>query len=231
MKYDGQQVLAGNASLMAENGLKLSEKIRVSLADFASQGSTTIIVAHGKQFCGVVLLEDKVRDESRKAIVDLKRMGIKTIMLTGDNESAAKNVGAKVEVDEVYAQLLPEDKVRKIEELVARGHKIAMVGDGVNDSPALARASVGISMGAGTDVAIEEADIVLMTNDLRKIAEMVRISKRAYRTIMQNFYGTLSVDGLGVILAFLGFLNPLLAALIHVVSEFTFVMNSAKLIR
>ncbi len=179
----------------------------------------------------MVLLEDKVRDESRKAIVDLKRMGIKTIMLTGDNESAAKNVGAKVEVDEVYAQLLPEDKVRKIEELVARGHKIAMVGDGVNDSPALARASVGISMGAGTDVAIEEADIVLMTNDLRKIAEMVRISKRAYRTIMQNFYGTLSVDGLGVILAFLGFLNPLLAALIHVVSEFTFVMNSAKLIR
>ena len=158
-------------------------------------------------------------------------MGIRTVMLTGDNEAPAKSVGAKVGVDEVYAQLLPQDKVEKIEELVARGHKIAMVGDGINDAPALARANVGISMGAGTDVAIEEADIVLMTNDLRKIADMVRMSKNAYNTIMQNFYGTVSVDGLGVILAFLGFLNPLLAALIHVVSEFAFIMNSAKLIR
>ncbi len=231
VKYDGQQVLAGNASLMSENGVELSEKTRASLADFASHGSTTVLVAHGKEICGVILVEDKVREESRKAIADLKRMSIKTIMLTGDNESAAKTVGAKVGVDEVFAQLLPADKVRKIEELVAHGHKIAMVGDGINDAPALAHANVGISMGTGTDVAIEEADIVLMTNDLRKIADIIRMSKGAYRTIMQNFYGTISVDGLGVILAFLGFLNPLLAALIHVVSEFVFIMNSARLIR
>jgi heavy metal translocating P-type ATPase len=230
-QYDGQQVLVGNASLMSENGVELSEKTRASLADFASHGRTTVLVAHGKEICGVILVEDKVREESRKAIADLKRMGIKTIMLTGDNESAAKTVGAKVGVDEVFAQLLPADKVSKIENLVTHGHKIAMVGDGINDAPALAHANVGISMGAGTDVAIEEADIVLMTNDLRKIADIIRMSKGAYRTIMQNFYGTISVDGLGVILAFLGFLNPLLAALVHVVSEFIFIMNSAKLIR
>ncbi len=231
VRHNGQQVLAGNASLMAENGVELPEKIRKPLADFISRGSTTVLVAHGREMCGVILVEDKVRDESRKAIADLKIMGIRTIMLTGDNETAAKNVGAKVGVDEVYAQLLPDDKVKRIEQLVKQGHKIAMVGDGINDAPALARANVGISMGTGTDVAIEEADIVLMTNDLRKIADVIRLSKCAYRTIMQNFYGTVSVDGLGVILAFLGFLNPVLAALIHVLSEFTFIMNAAKLIR
>jgi len=229
--YNGRNLLAGNTLLMSENGVELSEKIRASLAEFTSRGCTTVLVAHGKEICGVILIEDKVRDESRKAIADLKQMGIKTIMLTGDNESAAKAVGAKVGVDEVYAQLLPEDKVNKIEELVAEGRRVAMVGDGINDAPALAHANVGISMGTGTDVAIEEADIVLMTNDLRKIADIVRMSNGAYRTIMQNFYGTISVDGIGVILAFLGFLNPLLAALIHVASEFAFIMNSAKQIR
>ncbi|HYB84522.1 MAG TPA: cation-translocating P-type ATPase [archaeon] len=229
--YNGRNLLAGNTLLMSENGVELPEKIRASLAQFTSLGYTTVLVAHGKEICGVILIEDKVRDESRKAIADLKQMAIKTIMLTGDNESAAKAVGAKVGVDEVYAQLLPEDKVNKIEELVAEGRRVAMVGDGINDAPALAHANVGISMGTGTDVAIEEADIVLMTNDLRKIADIVRMSNGAYRTIMQNFYGTISVDGIGVILAFLGFLNPLLAALIHVASEFTFIMNSAKQIR
>jgi len=229
--YNGRNLLAGNTLLMSENGVELPEKIRASLAQFTSLGYTTVLVAHGKEICGVILIEDKVRDESRKAIADLKQMGIKTIMLTGDNESAAKAVGAKVGVDEVYAQLLPEDKVNKIEELVAEGRRVAMVGDGINDAPALAHANVGISMGTGTDVAIEEADIVLMTNDLRKIADIVRMSNGAYRTIMQNFYGTISVDGIGVILAFLGFLNPLLAALIHVASEFAFIMNSAKQIR
>jgi Cd2+/Zn2+-exporting ATPase/Cu+-exporting ATPase len=231
VRYDGEQVLAGNLALMTENGVKISNETVSSLAGFVSRGSTTILIAHDGEICGAILVEDKVRDESRKAIADLKRMGIRTVMLTGDNEAPAKSVGTKVGVDEVYAQLLPQEKVKKIEELVAQGHKMAMVGDGINDAPALARADVGISMGGGTDVAIEEADIVLMTNDLRKIADIVRMSKGAYRTIMQNFYGTISVDSLGVILAFLGFLNPLLAAVIHVVSEFTFIMNSVKLIK
>jgi Cd2+/Zn2+-exporting ATPase/Cu+-exporting ATPase len=151
-------------------------------------------------------------------------------MLTGDNKPAAEAVAKQIGTDEVYAELLPEDKVAFIKNLMATGHRVAMVGDGVNDAPALAYADVGIGMGAGTDVAAEEADIVLMTNDLRKISETVRMSKRTYRTIMENFYGTVIVDGLGVALAFLGFLNPLLAAGIHVASELAFISNSARLI-
>ncbi len=158
-------------------------------------------------------------------------MGISTIMLTGDNKFAANRVGEQAGIRQVYAELLPPDKVSIIERLSETGQKIAMVGDGINDAPALARANVGIGMGAGTDIAIEEADIVLMTNDLGKIPNIVRTSKQAYGVILQNFYGTLIVDGIGLALAFDGLLNPLFAAGIHVVSELVFILNSARLIR
>jgi P-type E1-E2 ATPase len=152
-------------------------------------------------------------------------------MLTGDNKFAANRVGEQAGIRQVYAELLPPDKVSIIERLSETGQKIAMVGDGINDAPALARANVGIGMGAGTDIAIEEADIVLMTNDLGKIPKIVRASKQAYGVILQNFYGTLIVDGIGLALAFDGLLNPLFAAGIHVVSELVFILNSARLIR
>src|SRR5208282_5598143 len=194
-------------------------------------GGSTILVAHAGKMCGMITISDKVRGESKKAIADLKKLGILTVMLTGDNRATAYVVAEEVGIEDVHAEMLPEDKVAYVEKLVAEGRRVAMVGDGINDAPALARANVGIGMGAGTDVAIEEADIVLMTNDLQKIADVARLSKKAYRTIMTNFYGTIAVDGIGVSLAFLGFLSPLLAAGIHVVSELIFILNSAKLMR
>ncbi len=196
-----------------------------------SNGGSTILVAHAGKACGRITISDKVRRESKKAVSDLKEMGILTIMLTGDNNAAARAVAEEVGIEEVHAEMLPADKVAFVEKLVSEGRRVAMVGDGINDAPALARANVGIGMGGGTDVAIEEADIVLMTNDLQKITDIARMSKKAYRTIMANFYGTVAVDGIGVTLAFLGFLSPLLAAAIHVVSELIFILNSAKLIR
>ncbi len=228
--HNGQEVIVGNAQLMSDQSITLGRDLTPSARTLPGD-RTKVFVARDGRICGILLLADAIRGESRKAIADLRRMGIETIMLTGDNAATARTVGRDVGVNQVYSELMPQDKVAKIEELVASGRKLAMVGDGINDAPALARANVGIGMGAGTDVAVEEADLVLMTNDLRKIADMVKMSKRAYGTIMHNFYGTVAIDGLGVFLAFLGLLNPLLAALIHTGSEFVFIMNSARLLR
>jgi len=229
--YDGEQVLVGNSVLMNEQHVPLSNDVDATITSKVSEGKTTVLVAHGGRICGLIGISDKVRDESREAVKELGRMGLSTIMLTGDNKVASKSVGDQVGIDEVYAELLPADKVSYIEQLSGSGRRIVMVGDGVNDAPALALANVGVGMGAGTDIAIEEADIVLMTNDLGRIPTIVKASKQAYGVIMQNFYGTLIVDGIGLGLAFEGLLNPLFAAGIHVVSELVFILNSARLIR
>ncbi len=229
--YDGEQVLVGNSVLMKERSIALSNDVETTVTSKVSEGKTTVLVAHGGRICGIIGITDKIRNESREAVQDLEKMGISTIMLTGDNKVASKAVGDQVGIEEVHAELLPSDKVSYIELLSGSGRKIAMVGDGVNDAPALALANVGIGMGAGTDIAIEEADIVLMTNDLGRIPMIVKASKKAYGVIMQNFYGTLIVDGIGLTLAFQGLLNPLFAAGIHVVSELVFILNSARLIR
>jgi len=231
-RYNRGQIIVGNDALMAERNVKLPKSSEErSLSERLSKGRSTVLVAYQDKVCGMIAVADRVRGESKRALEDLKKMGIRTVMLTGDNRVVAQQVADEVGIDEVHAELLPEDKVSIVEKLVAEGHKVAMVGDGINDAPALARANVGIGMGAGTDVAIEEADIVLMTNDLQRIADVAKLSRKAYKTIMQNFYGTLTVDGIGVTLAFLGFLNPLLAAAIHVTSELIFILNSARLIR
>jgi heavy metal translocating P-type ATPase len=227
--HDGEEIVVGNNLLMMEKSVRFPDESDNKV--ISRNGNSLVLVAYGGQMCGMISISDVVRLGSKNAISDLRKMGIRPIMLTGDSETVAQAVASEVGIEKVHAELLPEDKLSIVEKLVADGHKVAMVGDGINDAPALARASVGIGMGAGTDVAIEEADIVLMTNDLQKIADVAKLSKKAYRTIMVNFYGTMTVDGLGVSLAFLGLLNPLLAAGIHVSSELIFILNSARLIR
>ena len=203
--------------------------------------STAVFVSLDRQIIGAVLLEDRLRPETRDVIAKIKAMNIHVVMLTGDNERIAKKVAKESGIEEYYANLLPEDKVSIIEDIVKgrkKGEKhrkqrgaVVMIGDGINDAPALAKADVGIAMGrTGTDVAIETADVVLMTEDLAKIPYLLKNSRQSLFVIKQNFFGTIFVDGLGFILAFIGIINPLLAAIIHVSSELVFMTNSARLI-
>jgi Cd2+/Zn2+-exporting ATPase/Cu+-exporting ATPase len=157
-------------------------------------------------------------------------MRLRIILLTGDTKAVADGVARNLGICEVEADLLPEDKLARIKELVAQRRVVAMLGDGINDAPALTEATVGVAMGSGTDVARDSADIVLLGNDLVRFADTVAIARRTRRIIWQNFVGTIAVDALGIVLASLGFLNPLLAAFIHVASEMTFILNSARLL-
>ena len=168
--------------------------------------------------------------EAKEAIAALKSMGLKTILLTGDARSVAESAAKMLGVDEVGAEMLPDQKLARVSELMSQGHTVVMLGDGINDAPALMQASVGVAMGSGTDVARESANVVLIGNDLSKFVDTIRIARRCRGIILQNFTGTLVVDSIGIMLAGVGFLNPLLAAFIHVTSELAFILNSTRLI-
>src|SRR6202790_3366931 len=219
----GIEIIVGNRIFL--------EGHRVAMpASVVSRTDSEIFVAREGQFLGTLVVADMLRPEATKAIQDLKSMGLRTVLLTGDSKTVASDIGGKLGVDEIAAELLPEDKLEFVSRLTAARHNVVMVGDGVNDAPALMKATVGVAMGAGTDVARESANVVLIGNDLSKLVETLSIARRCRRTIMQNFVGTLVVDSIGVGLAAFGFLNPLLAAFIHVSSEMTFILNSARLL-
>lgn len=220
---DGQRIAVGNWMHLEQEGV-VSTDTRNSDSDGA------VLVAIDGRLLGSIHVADQVRPEAKNAINDIRSMGLRTILLTGDSMSVAKAVGEGLGVDEIAAELLPEQKLQQVQKLLAQGKKVVMIGDGVNDAPALAQATVGVAMGSGTDVARESSDIVLIGSDLTKFVETVRIARRCHRTIMQNFVGTLVVDSIGVALAAFGFLNPLFAAFIHVSSEMTFILNSARLL-
>jgi P-type Cu+ transporter len=165
-----------------------------------------------------------------KAVRALREMSIRTVLLTGDMASIGRAIGKQLQVDEVEAELLPQQKLDRVRSLRNAGKTVAMVGDGINDAPALMEANVGIAMGSGTEIARESANVLLLGNDLLKVVEVIKIARRCHRIIMTNFAGTLSVDAAGVALAAFGYLNPVLAALIHVTSEMVFILNSARLL-
>jgi heavy metal translocating P-type ATPase len=223
-KLDGDVVLVGNRSLFKENGYAVE-----SLPTMRTETSE-VLIGKSQKIIGIIHLADVLRPEAKQAVADLKTLGIRSVLLTGDAESIARNIADKLAIEEVAAEVLPAEKQEYIKKLTASGRRVAMVGDGVNDAPALMEASVGVAIGSGTDVARESADVVLIGNDLGRLVEAIRIANRCRRIIMTNFIGTLVVDVVGVLLAAFGYLSPLTAAFIHVSSELLFILNSARLL-
>jgi Cu+-exporting ATPase len=222
---DAVTILVGNRGLLSDHAIEVPRTFAAS-----ADTSPEVFVARNGRLIGAIVIADTVRPEARRAIETLNRMGIRGVLLTGDTKPVAARVAHDLGINEVEADLLPEIKLARIKSLVAAGRIVAMVGDGINDAPALAQASVGVAMGSGTDVARESADVVLIGNDLLKFAATLAIARWTRRIIWWNFAGTIGVDMVGIALASVGLLSPTLAAFIHVTSELAFILNSARLL-
>jgi Cd2+/Zn2+-exporting ATPase len=198
-------VWIGSHRYLEERGQETPE-MHEKLTSLSSAGSSAVVVGNEEHVCGFLMVSDSVRSNGKQAVADLRAAGIlRIVMLTGDNKPTAEAVAKDTGVDEVRAELLPEDKVRAVEELVDRYHHVAMIGDGVNDAPAMARSTIGIAMGAaGTDAAIEAADIALMSDDLSKLAWLIGHSRRTLGIIRQNIIASLAVKAAFVVLTLLG---------------------------
>jgi len=223
------KILVGNSALIKENSIELNTDVAKYLEEKKEGGDTDVLVANNGLVLGAISIADVLRDEAIPAVERLKKLGNKVILLTGDSLSIANKIGKKLKVNEIYGEMLPQQKLEKIQQLSKSGKIIAMVGDGINDAPALIEADVGIAMGTATAVALESADIALANNNLNKIVEAIKISRQCLNFITFNFWGTVLIDTAGIVLAFIGYLTPLLAALIHTVSELVFILNSARL--
>jgi Cd2+/Zn2+-exporting ATPase/Cu+-exporting ATPase len=222
----GQEgILVGNAALLAEHGIAVPAPLAAETA-----AASQILVARSGRLLGAIIVADSLRPEARRAVAAMRDMRLRTMLLTGDAAPVAASVARALAITEVRANLLPEDKRAAVARLVDAGRVVAMVGDGINDAPALTAASVGVAMGSGTDVARESANVVLLGNDLERFVDTIAIARRTRRIIWQNFAGTIAVDTIGIVLAGLGLLDPLLAAFIHVASELIFILNATRLL-
>lgn len=234
---DGHQVEVGGPSLLRERNLASPESLNAITDGWKNRGAAVLHVALDGAVIGAIALEDEIRPESRLAVDELHRLGIAVIMITGDAHQVADAVGAELDIDEVFAEVLPEDKDAKVAELQARGLTVAMVGDGVNDAPALARADVGIAIGAGTDVAIESAGIVLASDDPRAVIGAIRLSAASYGKMVQNLvwaagYNVLAIPLAAGVLAPIGFvLPPAIGALLMSLSTVVVAINAQTLRR
>ena len=233
--FEGRRLRLGNDRFMEQNGVDLGS-VSARAEQLAAAGETPIFLARDDRLVALLGISDPPREDSREAIQRLHGLGLTVVMLTGDNASTARAIADRVGIDEVIAEVLPEDKTRKIESLQAEGHQVAMVGDGINDAPALAQANVGIAIGSGADVAIESADIALMRHSLQGVADAIALSRATLRNIKQNLFGAFVYNTLGIPIAagvlypFNGMLlSPIIAAAAMSMSSVTVVTNALRL--
>ncbi|MFR9711725.1 heavy metal translocating P-type ATPase [Paenibacillus sp. MB22_1] len=227
---EDRRVLAGTRRLMAREGVDVSAA-EAGMAALEAAGQTVLLVAVDGVYAGMVAVSDTVKETSKAAVARLKEMGLHVVMITGDNVRTAQAIAAEVGIDEVLAEVLPEGKAAEVKKLQARGLKTAMVGDGINDAPALAVADVGIAIGTGTDVAMEAADVTLMRGDLEGVPDAIAMSKRTMGNIKQNLFWALAYNTIGIPVAAAGFLAPWLAGAAMALSSVSVVLNALRLQR
>lgn len=233
-KLNGEELMGGNFKFMREK-INISQDIEEVYEKLANEGKTPLFFSVSQKFIGIIAVSDTIKEDSAKAIKELKNMGINVVMLTGDNEKTARSIGSKIDVDEVISGVLPQGKEEVIRNLQKNG-KVAMVGDGINDAPALSRADVGIAIGVGTDIAIDSADVVLVRSNLLDVAAAIRLGRATLRNIHQNLFWAFFYNSLGIPLAAGLFiplfgitLNPMFGAAAMSLSSFCVVMNALRL--
>ncbi len=226
-EHSGQDILVGNARFLRENGVQvdaLSDKI----TSLEAAGHTVVVVAHNQRLLGLLAFGDRLRPGAHDAIAALHRAGARTLLVSGDNERAARHIAAEAGIEDVHAELLPQEKVALIRELQQAGHNVAMIGDGINDAPSLMQANVGIAMGSGTDIAIESADIIILNNQLAAVVDAREISRWSYRKMVQNVGLAVLFNGIGVPIAATGLVYPIWAMAAMVFSVTAIFYNSLR---
>ena len=229
--YNGSSIVLGKREFLIENSVAIPETVEEKVKARESEGKTVLIVACDSKICGSISVSDGLRDDASEAIASLQKSGIKNVvMLTGDNHRTGEAIAKEAGINEVYANMLPEDKLEKVKELQSQGQKVAMIGDGINDAPALAAADIGVAMGRGTDVAIETADIALMKDELKKISFAVRLSRRTLNNIRQNLIFAIVFNFAMVALSAAGIISVISGAILHQVSSLGVILNAMRLL-
>lgn len=226
--FNGKEILIGNRRLMKDRGISLEDK-EIMISDMEEKGNTVMIVAEDNKLTGLIAVADTLKEHAEDVVKGLKAEGVQVIMLTGDNERTAKAIGAKVGIDRIISNVLPADKAKVIKQLQSEGKIVAMVGDGINDSPALAQSDIGIAIGSGSDVAKETGGIILVKDDLRDVIKSIKLSRVTMRKIKQNLFWAFFYNTAAIPIAAFGLLNPIIAAAAMSISSLSVVTNSALL--
>jgi Cu+-exporting ATPase len=226
---EGKSILIGNRNLLEEAAITLNEAVETRLSNLEKQAKTAMLIAIEDELAGIIAVADPIKKDSQKAIAALKELGLAPVMITGDNQRTAEAVASQVNIDKVIADVLPDQKSDEVKRLQHNGRTVAMIGDGINDAPALAQAHVGIAIGTGTDVAIESGDIVLVKGDLSAVVKSVKLSRATFTKIKQNLFWAFFYNVVMIPLAIFGLLHPLLAEVAMAFSSINLFANSQRL--